>query len=352
MKKWSKGILVLGLVAGVLGSYPVTAQATVSNNEAEASQAAQAKEHSIVRYVLVNAQDNTEGLVFYFLVEGNRDQAVSAAHKWLVEQGLEKDGMAGVKEYKPAKERETSEGLVTASVYDASQTVQNFAALKKKFDSYLAQLPLEDESDKQVLPVISLPAPKPEQKLAESSQTSESKPAESKPAETSQASESKPAESKPAETSQVSESKPAESKPAETSQASESKPAESKPAESSQSSMSKPSESKPAESSQSTASKPAESKPAESSQSSVSKPSESKPNESSKPHESKPSESKSESKESQSSSSKVEVKKESKRENKKGLPNTGEVDRLPFLLVGAVLVLAAIGLILMRRRPS
>lgn len=303
MKKWSKGILVLGLVAGVLGSYPVTAQATVSNNEAEASQAAQAKEHSIVRYVLVNAQDNTEGLVFYFLVEGNRDQAVSAAHKWLVEQGLEKDGMAGVKEYKPAKERETSEGLVTASVYDASQTVQNFAALKKKFDSYLAQLPLEDESDKQVLPVISLPAPKPEQKLAESSQTSESKPAESKPAETSQASESKPAESKPAE------------------------------------------------SSQSTASKPAESKPAESSQSSVSKPSESKPNESSKPHESKPSESKSESKESQSSS-KVEVKKESKRENKKGLPNTGEVDRLPFLLVGAVLVLAAIGLILMRRRPS
>jgi len=319
MKKWSKGILVLGLVAGVLGSYPVTAQATVSNNEAEASQAAQAKEHSIVRYVLVNAQDNTEGLVFYFLVEGNRDQAVSAAHKWLVEQGLEKDGMAGVKEYKPAKERETSEGLVTASVYDASQTVQNFAALKKKFDSYLAQLPLEDESDKQVLPVISLPAPKPEQKLAESSQTSESKPAESKPAETSQASESKPAESKPAETSQVSESKPAESKPAETSQASESKPAESKPAESSQSS--------------------------------VSKPSESKPNESSKPHESKPSESKSESKESQSSS-KVEVKKESKRENKKGLPNTGEVDRLPFLLVGAVLVLAAIGLILMRRRPS
>ena len=313
MKKWSKGILVLGLVAGVLGSYPVTAQATVSNNEAEASQAAQAKEHSIVRYVLVNAQDNTEGLVFYFLVEGNRDQAVSAAHKWLVEQGLEKDGMAGVKEYKPAKERETSEGLVTASVYDASQTVQNFAALKKKFDSYLAQLPLEDESDKQVLPVISLPAPKPEQKLAESSQTSESKPAESKPAETSQASESKPAESKPAETSQVSESKPAESKPAETSQASESKPAESKPAESSQSSASKPSESKP--------------------------------------NESKPSESKSESKESQSSS-KVEVKKESKRENKKGLPNTGEVDRLPFLLVGAVLVLVAIGLILMRRRPS
>ena len=319
MKKWSKGILVLGLVAGVLGSYPVTAQATVSNNEAEASQAAQAKEHSIVRYVLVNAQDNTEGLVFYFLVEGNRDQAVSAAHKWLVEQGLEKDGMAGVKEYKPAKERETSEGLVTASVYDASQTVQNFAALKKKFDSYLAQLPLEDESDKQVLPVISLPAPKPEQKLAESSQTSESKPAESKPAETSQASESKPAESKPAETSQAS--------------------------------MSKPSESKPAESSQSTASKPAESKPAESSQSSVSKLSESKLNESSKPSESKPSESKSESKESQSSS-KVEVKKESKRENKKGLPNTGEVDRLPFLLVGAVLVLAAIGLILMRRRPS
>ena len=318
MKKWSKGILVLGLVAGVLGSYPVTAQATVSNNEAEASQVAQAKEHSIVRYVLANAQDNTEGLVFYFLVEGNRDQAVSAAHKWLVEQGLEKDGMAGVKEYKPAKERETSEGLVTASVYDASQTVQNFAALKKKFDSYLAQLPLEDESDKQVLPVISLPAPKPEQKLAESSQTSESKPAESKPAETSQASESKPAESKPAE--------------------------------SSQSSMSKPSESKPAESSQSTASKPAESKPAESSQSSVSKPSESKPNESSKPHESKPSESKSESKESQSSSSKVEVKKESKRENKKGLPNTGEVDRLPFLLVGALLVIAAIGLILMRRR--
>ena len=319
MKKWSKGILVLGLVASVLGSYPVAAQATASNNEAEASQVAQAKEHSIVRYVLVNAQDNTEGLVFYFLVEGNRDQAVSAAHKWLVEQGLEKDGMAGVKEYKPAKERETSEGLVTASVYDASQTVQNFAALKKKFDSYLAQLPLEDESDKQVLPVISLPAPKPEQKLAESSQTSESKPAESKPAETSQASESKPAESKPAETSQAS--------------------------------MSKPSESKPAESSQSTASKPAESKPAESSQSSVSKPSESKPNESSKPHESKPSESKSESKESQSSS-KVEVKKESKRENKKGLPNTGEVDRLPFLLVGAVLVLAAIGLILMRRRPS
>ena len=287
MKKWSKGILVLGLVAGVLGSYPVTAQATASNNEAEASQVAQAKEHSIVRYVLVNAQDNTEGLVFYFLVEGNRDQAVSAAHKWLVEQGLEKDGMAGVKEYKPAKERETSEGMVTASVYDASQTIQNFAALKKKFDSYLAQLPLEDESDKQVLPVISLPAPKPEQKPAESSQTSESKPAESKPAETSQASESKPAESKPAE----------------------------------------------------------------SSQSSASKPSESKLNESSKPNESKPSESKSESKESQSSS-KVEVKKESKRENKKGLPNTGEVDRLPFLLVGAVLVLAAIGLILMRRRPS
>ena len=318
MKKWSKGILVLGLVASVLGSYPVAAQATASNNEAEASQVAQAKEHSIVRYVLVNAQDNTEGLVFYFLVEGNRDQAVSAAHKWLVEQGLEKDGMAGVKEYKPAKERETSEGLVTASVYDASQTIQNFAALKKKFDSYLAQLPLEDEADKQVLPVISLPAPKPEQK--------------------------------PAESSQASESKPAESKPAETSQASESKPAESKPAESSQSSMSKPSESKPAESSQSTASKPAESKPAESSQSSVSKPSESKPNESSKPHESKPSESKSESKESQSSSSKVEVKKESKRENKKGLPNTGEVDRLPFLLVGALLVIAAIGLILMRRR--
>ena len=319
MKKWSKGILVLGLVASVLGSYPVAAQATASNNEAEASQVAQAKEHSIVRYVLVNAQDNTEGLVFYFLVEGNRDQAVSAAHKWLVEQGLEKDGMAGVKEYKPAKERETSEGLVTASVYDASQTVQNFAVLKKKFDSYLAQLPLEDESDKQVLPVISLPAPKPEQKLAESSQASESKPSESKPAETSQASESKPSESKPVETSQASESKPTESKPAE--------------------------------SSQSTASKPAESKPAESSQSSVSKPSESKPNESSKPHESKPSESKSESKESQSSS-KVEVKKESKRENKKGLPNTGEVDRLPFLLVGAVLVLAAIGLILMRRRPS
>ena len=320
MKKWSKGILVLGLVAGVLGSYPVTAQATASNNEAEVSQVAQAKEHSIVRYVLVNAQDNTEGLVFYFLVEGNRDQAVSAAHKWLVEQGLEKDGMAGVKEYKPAKERETSEGLVTASVYDASQTVQNFAVLKKKFDSYLAQLPLEDESDKQVLPVISLPAPKPEQKLAESSQASESKPSESKPAETSQASESKPSESKPVETSQASESKPTESKPAE--------------------------------SSQSTASKPAESKPAESSQSSASKPSESKPNESSKSHESKPSESKSESKESQSSSSKVEVKKESKRENKKGLPNTGEVDRLPFLLVGAVLVLAAIGLILMRRRPS
>ena len=320
MKKWSKGILVLGLVASVLGSYPVAAQATASNNEAEASQVAQAKEHSIVRYVLVNAQDNTEGLVFYFLVEGNRDQAVSAAHKWLVEQGLEKDGMAGVKEYKPAKERETSEGLVTASVYDASQTIQNFAALKKKFDSYLAQLPLEDEADKQVLPVISLPAPKPEQK--------------------------------PAESSQASESKPSESKPAESSQSTASKPAESKPAESSQSSMSKPSESKPAESSQSTASKPAESKPAESSQSSASKPSESKPNESSKSHESKPSESKSESKESQSSSSKVEVKKESKRENKKGLPNTGEVDRLPFLLVGAVLVLAAIGLILMRRRPS
>ena len=319
MKKWSKGILVLGLVAGVLGSYPVTAQATVSNNEAEASQAAQAKEHSIVRYVLVNAQDNTEGLVFYFLVEGNRDQAVSAAHKWLVEQGLEKDGMAGVKEYKPAKERETSEGLVTASVYDASQTVQNFAALKKKFDSYLAQLPLEDESDKQVLPVISLPAPKPEQKLAESSQASESKPSESKPAESSQASESKPSESKPAESSQTSESKPSESKPAETSQASESKPAESKPAESSQSSASKPSEAKP--------------------------------NESSKPNESKPSEAKSESKESQSSS-KVEVKKENKRENKKGLPNTGEVDRLPFLLVGALLVIAAIGLILMRRRRS
>ena len=319
MKKWSKGILVLGLVASVLGSYPVAAQATASNNEAEASQVAQAKEHSIVRYVLVNAQDNSEGLVFYFLVEGNRDQAVSAAHKWLVEQGLEKDGMAGVKEYKPAKERETSEGLVTASVYDASQTVQNFAALKKKFDSYLAQLPLEDESDKQVLPVISLPAPKPEQKLAESSQASESKPSESKPAETSQASESKPSESKPVETSQASESKPTESKPAE--------------------------------SSQSTASKPAESKPAESSQSSVSKLSESKLNESSKPSESKPSESKSESRESQSSS-KVEVKKESKKENKKGLPNTGEVDRLPFVLVGAVLVLAAIGLILMRRRPS
>ncbi len=309
MKKWSKGILVLGLVASVLGSYPVAAQATASNNEAEVSQVAQAKEHSIVRYVLVNAQDNTEGLVFYFLVEGNRDQAVSAAHKWLVEQGLEKDGMAGVKEYKPAKERETSEGLVTASVYDASQTIQNFAALKKKFDSYLAQLPLEDEADKQVLPVISLPAPKPEQK----------------PAETSQASESKPTESKPVETSQTSESKPSESKPAETSQASESKPNESKPAES---------------------------KPAESSQSSSSKPSESKPNESSKAHESKPSESKSESKESQSSSSKVEVKKESKRENKKGLPNTGEVERLPFLLVGALLVIAAIGLILMRRRPS
>ena len=272
MKKWSKGILVLGLVAGVLGSYPVTAQATASNNEAEVSQVAQAKEHSIVRYVLVNAQDNTEGLVFYFLVEGNRDQAVSAAHKWLVEQGLEKDGMAGVKEYKPAKERETSEGLVTASVYDASQTIQNFAALKKKFDSYLAQLPLEDEADKQVLPVISLPAPKPEQKPAESSQASESKPAESKPAETSQASESKPSESKPNESSKSSESKPAESK--------------------------------------------------------------------------------SESKESQSSSSKVEVKKESKRENKKGLPNTGEVDRLPFLLVGALLVLAAIGLVLMRRRHS
>ena len=336
MKKWSKGILVLGLVASVLGSYPVAAQATASNNEAEVSQVAQAKEHSIVRYVLVNAQDNTEGLVFYFLVEGNRDQAVSAAHKWLVEQGLEKDGMAGVKEYKPAKERETSEGLVTASVYDASQTVQNFAALKKKFDSYLAQLPLEDESDKQVLPVISLPAPKPEQKPAESSQASESKPAESKPAETSQASESKPAESKPVETSQASESKPTESKPAETSQASESKPTESKPAKSSQSSMSKPSESKPAESSQSSASKP----------------SESKPNESSKSSESKPAESKSESKESQSSSSKVEVKKESKRENKKGLPNTGEVDRLPFLLVGALLVIAAIGLILMRRRRS
>jgi len=309
MKKWSKGILVLGLVASVLGSYPVAAQVTASNNEAEASQVAQAKEHSIVRYVLVNAQDNTEGLVFYFLVEGNRDQAVSAAHKWLVEQGLEKDGMAGVKEYKPAKERETSEGLVTASVYDASQTIQNFAALKKKFDSYLAQLPLEDEADKQVLPVISLPAPKPEQKPAESSQASESKPAESKPAE---------------------------SKPVETSQASESKPRESKPAESSQSSMSKPSEYKPAESSQSSASKP----------------SESKPNESSKSSESKPAESKSESKESQSSSSKVEVKKESKRENKKGLPNTGEVDRLPFLLVGALLVIAAIGLILMRRRRS
>ena len=287
MKKWSKGILVLGLVASVLGSYPVAAQATASNNEAEASQVAQAKEHSIVRYVLVNAQDNTEGLVFYFLVEGNRDQAVSAAHKWLVEQGLEKDGMAGVKEYKPAKERETSEGLVTASVYDASQTIQNFAALKKKFDSYLAQLPLEDEADKQVLPVISLPAPKPEQKPAESSQASESKPAESKPVETSQASESKPTESKPAETSQASESKPSGSKP----------------------------------------------------------------NESSKSSESKPAESKSESKESQSSS-KVEVKKESKRENKKGLPNTGEVDRLPFLLVGALLVLAAIGLILMRRRRS
>ena len=334
MKKWSKGILVLGLVASVLGSYPVAAQATASNNEAEASQVAQAKEHSIVRYVLVNAQDNTEGLVFYFLVEGNRDQAVSAAHKWLVEQGLEKDGMAGVKEYKPAKERETSEGLVTASVYDASQTIQNFAALKKKFDSYLAQLPLEDEADKQVLPVISLPAPKPEQKPAETSQASESKPSESKLAESSQASESKPSESKPAETSQASESKPSESKPVETSQASESKPTESKPAESSQS----------------TASKPAESKPAESSQSSVSKLSESKLNESSKPSESKPSESKSESKESQSSSSKVEVKKESKRENKKGLPNTGEVDRLPFLLVGALLVIAAIGLILMRRR--
>ena len=304
MKKWSKGILVLGLVASVLGSYPVAAQATASNNEAEASQVAQAKEHSIVRYVLVNAQDNTEGLVFYFLVEGNRDQAVSAAHKWLIEQGLEKDGMAGVKEYKPTKERETSEGMVTASVYDASQTVQNFAALKKKFDSYLAQLPLEDESDKQVLPVISLPAPKPEQKPAESSQASESKPAESKPAETSQASESKPTESKLAE------------------------------------------------SSQSSASKSSESKPAESSQSSASKPSESKPNESSKSSESKPAESKSESKESQSSSSKVEVKKESKRENKKGLPNTGEVDRLPFLLVGALLVIAAIGLILMRRRRS
>ena len=336
MKKWSKGILVLGLVASVLGSYPVAAQATASNNEAEASQVAQAKEHSIVRYVLVNAQDNTEGLVFYFLVEGNRDQAVSAAHKWLVEQGLEKDGMAGVKEYKPAKERETSEGLVTASVYDASQTIQNFAALKKKFDSYLAQLPLEDEADKQVLPVISLPAPKPEQKPAESSQASESKPAESKPAESSQALESKQAESKPVETSQASESKPTESKPAETSQASESKPTESKLAESSQSSASKSSESKPAESSQSSASKP----------------SESKPNESSKSSESKPAESKSESKESQSSSSKVEVKKESKRENKKGLPNTGEVDRLPFLLVGALLVIAAIGLILMRRRRS
>ena len=336
MKKWSKGILVLGLVASVLGSYPVAAQATASNNEAEVSQVAQAKEHSIVRYVLVNAQDNTEGLVFYFLVEGNRDQAVSAAHKWLVEQGLEKDGMAGVKEYKPAKERETSEGLVTASVYDASQTIQNFAALKKKFDSYLAQLPLEDEADKQVLPVISLPAPKPEQKPAESSQASESKPAESKPAESSQALESKPAESKPVETSQASESKPTESKPAETSQASESKPTESKLAESSQSSASKSSESKPAESSQSSASKP----------------SESKPNESSKSSESKPAESKSESKESQSSSSKVEVKKESKRENKKGLPNTGEVDRLPFLLVGALLVIAAIGLILMRRRRS
>jgi len=336
MKKWSKGILVLGLVAGVLGSYPVTAQATASNNEAEVSQVAQAKEHSIVRYVLVNAQDNTEGLVFYFLVEGNRDQAVSAAHKWLVEQCLEKDGMAGVKEYKPAKERETSEGLVTASVYDASQTIQNFAALKKKFDSYLAQLPLEDESDKQVLPVISLPAPKPEQK----------------PAESSQASESKPAESKPAESSQALESKPAESKPVETSQASESKPSESKPAESSQSTASKPTESKLAESSQSSASKSSESKPAESSQSSASKPSESKPNESSKSSESKPAESKSESKESQSSSSKVEVKKESKRENKKGLPNTGEVDRLPFLLVGALLVIAAIGLILMRRRRS
>ena len=336
MKKWSKGILVLGLVASVLGSYPVAAQATASNNEAEASQVAQAKEQSIVRYVLVNAQDNTEGLVFYFLVEGNRDQAVSAARKWLVEQGLEKDGMAGVKEYKPAKERETSEGLVTASVYDASQTIQNFAALKKKFDSYLAQLPLQDEADKQVLPVISLPAPKPEQKPAESSQASESKPAESKPAETSQAPESKPAESKPAETSQASESKPTESKLAETSQASESKPTESKLAESSQSSASKSSESKPAESSQSSASKP----------------SESKPNESSKSSESKPAESKSESKESQSSSSKVEVKKESKRENKKGLPNTGEVDRLPFLLVGALLVIAAIGLVLMRRRRS
>ena len=105
MKKWSKGILVLGLVASVLGSYPVAAQVTASNNEAEASQVAQAKEHSIVRYVLVNAQDNTEGLVFYFLVEGNRDQAVSAAHKWLVEQGLEKDGMAGVKEYCGAQEK-------------------------------------------------------------------------------------------------------------------------------------------------------------------------------------------------------------------------------------------------------
>ena len=336
MKKWSKGILVLGLVASVLGSYPVAAQATASNNEAEVSQVAQAKEHSIVRYVLVNAQDNTEGLVFYFLVEGNRDQAVSAAHKWLVEQGLEKDGMAGVKEYKPAKERETSEGLVTASVYDASQTIQNFAALKKKFDSYLAQLPLEDEADKQVLPVISLPAPKPEQK----------------PAESSQASESKPAESKPAESSQALESKPAESKPVETSQASESKPSESKPAESSQSTASKPTESKLAESSQSSASKSSESKPAESSQSSASKPSESKPNESSKSSESKPAESKSESKESQSSSSKVEVKKESKRENKKGLPNTGEVDRLPFLLVGALLVIAAIGLVLIRRRRS
>ena len=336
MKKWSKGILVLGLVASVLGSYPVAAQAAASNNEAEASQVAQAKEHSIVRYVLVNAQDNTEGLVFYFLVEGNRDQAVSAAHKWLVEQGLEKDGMAGVKEYKPAKERETSEGLVTASVYDASQTIQNFAALKKKFDSYLAQLPLEDEADKQVLPVISLPAPKPEQKPAESSQASESKPSESKPAESSQSTASKPAESKPAESSQSSMSKPSESKPAESSQSTASKPAESKPAESSQSSVSKPSESKPAESSQSTASKP----------------SESKPNESSKSSESKPAESKSESKESQSSSSKVEVKKESKRENKKGLPNTGEVDRLPFLLVGALLVIAAIGLILMRRRRS
>ena len=319
MKKWSKGILVLGLVASVLGSYPVAAQATASNNEAEASQVAQAKEHSIVRYVLVNAQDNTEGLVFYFLVEGNRDQAVSAAHKWLVEQGLEKDGMAGVKEYKPAKERETSEGLVTASVYDASQTIQNFAALKKKFDSYLAQLPLEDEADKQVLPVISLPAPKPEQKPAESFQASESKPAESKPAESSQALESKPAESKQAETSQASESKPAESKLAE--------------------------------SSQSSASKSSEAKPAESSQSSASKPSESKPNESSKSSESKPAESKSESKESQSSS-KVEVKKETKRDNKKGLPNTGEVDRLPFLLVGALLVLAAIGLVLMRRLRS